>query len=362
MEALNPIGEGSPASWRSRLATFAFPRIATFCTLRVIAAGRRRVTCRVRTHPVRHAIVVYPTHLYKGAWMREPTGRYLPLPGPRKFIGDLVHFARRIPSAPVARTFDVSAVSEARVQHSARPSWSCLFMKAYALVGSENAPLRRSLLEFPWPRLYEHPWMNCAMAIERVYQGEEGVFVGIFRAPEQQTLRQLQESVGWYKNETLEKVGFYRMALRFSKAPMPVRRALWWGALNMSGLKRSKRFGTFGLSSYGALGAEQIHPISPLTTTLTYGPIDPKTGRVIVKLIYDHRVLDGAYVARRLRDVEDVMNGAILAELREDRRDPAVVQAPGSTANALPLLKPHLRSAASQPEGEHLGEAASAIG
>ena len=113
--------------------------------------------------------------------MREPTGHYLPLPGPRKFIGDLVHFARRIPSAPVARSFDISALFEARVRHWARPSWSCIFMKAYALVGAEHAPLRRSLLEFPWPRLYQHPWMNCAMAIERIYQGEEGVFVGIFR-------------------------------------------------------------------------------------------------------------------------------------------------------------------------------------
>ena len=56
--------------------------------------------------------------------------------------------------------------------------------------------LRRSLLEFPWPRLYEHPWMNCALAIERTYRGEEGVFVGLFRAPEQQTLGQLQEARG----------------------------------------------------------------------------------------------------------------------------------------------------------------------
>jgi hypothetical protein len=217
-------------------------------------------------------------------------------------------------------------------------------MKAYALVGAEHAPLRRSLLEFPWPRLYEHPWMNCAMAIERVYQGEEGVFVGIFRAPEQQSLSQLQEAVAWYKNETLEKVGFYRMALRFSKAPTPLRRIMWWGALNMSGLKRSKRFGTFGLSSYGALGAEQIHPISPLTTTLTYGPIDPLTGRVVVKLIYDHRVLDGAYVARRLRDLEDVLNGPILDELRTDRSVPESAKVAGSQANAQSLLKPHLSS------------------
>ena len=50
--------------------------------------------------------------------MRRPTGHYLPLPGPRKFIGDLVHFARRIPSAPVARSFDISALFKARVRAS----------------------------------------------------------------------------------------------------------------------------------------------------------------------------------------------------------------------------------------------------
>jgi hypothetical protein len=290
--------------------------------------------------------------------MREPTGHYLPLPGPRKFINDLVHFARRIPSAPVARSFDVSALTEARVKHPARPSWSCIFMKAYALVGAEHAPLRRSLLEFPWPRLYEHPWMNCAMAIERVYQGQEGVFVGIFRAPEQQSLTQLQQAVAWYKNETLEKVGFYRMALRFSKVPTPVRRFMWWGTLNISGFKRSKRFGTFGLSSYGALGAEQIHPISPLTTTLTYGPIDPATGRVVVKLIYDHRVLDGAYVARRLRDVEDTLNGAILDELLNDRSTAGADPLAGPPPNVAPLLKPHIPTAPRR-EGEALDQPAS---
>src|SRR5436309_2406787 len=247
--------------------------------------------------------------------MHEPIGRYLRLPGPRRFIGDLVHFAHRIPSAPVSRTIHIAELIEPRSRHGARPSWACVFMKAYAMVGAEHAPLRRSLLEFPWPRVYEHPWMNCALAIERTYQGEDGVFVGLFRAPEQQSLTQLQQAVDWYKNESVEKVGFYRMALRFSRVPLPIRRLLWWGTLNISGFKRCKRFGTFGLSSYGSLGAEQVHPISPLTTTLTYGPIDPKTGQVVVKLIYDHRVLDAAYIARRLRDVEETLTGPILGEL-----------------------------------------------
>lgn len=273
--------------------------------------------------------------------MHEPKGRYLPLSGPRRFIGDLVHFAHKVPSAPVSRVFDVSGLFEPRARHPLRPSWACLFMKAYALVGAEHAALRRSYLEFPWPRMYEHPWMNCALAIERSYQGEEGVFVGIFRAPEKQTIAQLQQALAWYKNEPLEKVGFYRMALRFSHVPTPVRRTFWWVTLNLSGYKRCKRFGTFGLSSYGNLGAENLHPISPLTTTLTYGPIDPDTGRVIVKLIYDHRVLDGAYIARRLAEIEEALNGPVADELRHDAA-PGRVDRDGPPANVEPLLKPHV--------------------
>ncbi len=155
----------------------------------------------------------------------------------------------------------------------------------------------------------------------------------------------------WYKNETLEKVGFYRMALRFSQAPTPIRRLLWWSTLNVSGYKRCKRFGMFGLSSYGALGAEQVHPISPLTTTLTYGPIDPATQQVVVKLIYDHRVLDGAYIARRLRDIEDTLNGPILDELNGG---PATMAGdPAAVVPAVePLLKPHTLTAWPARDGE----------
>jgi hypothetical protein len=284
--------------------------------------------------------------------MHEPRGHSVPLFGPRRFIGDLVHFAHKIPSAPVSRSFHIADLFGPRTTHPMRPSWVCLFMKAYALIGAEHAPLRRQYLEFPWPRLYEHPWMNCALAVERIYRGEEGVFVGIFRAPEQQSLTQLQQAVTWYKTETLEKIGFYRMTLRFMRAPTPIRRLLWWGSLNFSGFKRCKRFGTFGLSSYGALGAEQIHPISPLTTTLTYGPIDPATGRVTVKLIYDHRVLDGAYIARRLRDVEEVLNGPILAELRSGEPPSPIEHHEGRPPSVVPLSTPHLPLAAAEGPSE----------
>src|SRR3954451_22007905 len=278
--------------------------------------------------------------------MHEPKGSILPITGPRRFIIDLVHFAKRVPSTPVSRHINVSALLGPRDEHPSRPSWAVLFMKAYAMVGAKHPPLRRALLEFPWPRIYEHPWMNCALAIERSYLGEHGVFVGMFRAPDQQTVGQLQEALSWYKHQPLEKVGVYRLALRVSRAPKVVRRLLWWSTLNISGFKRAKRCGTFGLTSYGALGAESLHPISPLTTTLSFGPISP-AGDVVIKLIYDHRVLDGAYIARRLRDIETSINGEILAELRAGPLS-LETTAPTSSSHAPePLLGPHVPTASS---------------
>ena len=210
-----------------------------------------------------------------------------------------------------------------------RPSWALLFMKAYALVGAKHPRLRRALLEFPWSRLYEHPWMNCAWRSSGRTRASTASSSDCSAPPSSR--RSPSSSRRWtcYKNQPLEKVGVYRRALRFSRVPRPIRRLLWWSTLNVSGYKRAKRFGTFGLTSYGALGAESLHPISPLTTTLTFGPISP-AGDVVVKLIYDHRVLDGVYVARRLRDIETHLNGPILDELR---RDSATSPAPFSASH-----------------------------
>ena len=260
--------------------------------------------------------------------MREPKGVVFPLSVPRRLIVDLLHFARRVPSIPLSRMMDVSGLFAARRAHPDKPSWSVLFMKAYAMVAMEHPPLRRALLEFPHQRIYEHPQTNCSLAIERNFEGEEGVFFGMFRAPEGQTLGELQRSLVEFKSLPLDQIGFFRRMIRISRFPTPVRRFLWSVSLNLSGRARAKRFGTFGVTTLGGRGVEQIHPLSPLTTTLTFGPIDA-AGRVTVKIIYDHRVLDGAYVARRLVDLEHTLNGVILEELHR-----------GEGPKVLPLSSP----------------------
>ncbi len=83
----------------------------------------------------------------------------------------------------------------------------------------------------------------------------------------------------------------------------------------MSGRKRAHFLGTYGVSTYSGLGAASLHPLSPLTTALNYGVID-EAGGVDVRIIYDHRVLDGATVARALQDLDRVLQCEILAELR----------------------------------------------
>jgi pyruvate/2-oxoglutarate dehydrogenase complex dihydrolipoamide acyltransferase (E2) component len=74
------------------------------------------------------------------------------------------------------------------------------------------------------------------------------------------------------------------------------------------------RFGTFGVSNYGQWGAESLRPLSPTTTLLTIGPIGDD-GHASVKIIYDHRVLDGAFVARCLAELEETLNAEIAREL-----------------------------------------------
>src|SRR5437764_1211204 len=81
--------------------------------------------------------------------MRHPTGRRIPLSLPRRFVGDLLHFARKVPSVPVQRRLLLDRVRLAREGAAGRPSWCALFLKAYGLVAAEVPELRRAYL--PWP-------------------------------------------------------------------------------------------------------------------------------------------------------------------------------------------------------------------
>jgi pyruvate/2-oxoglutarate dehydrogenase complex dihydrolipoamide acyltransferase (E2) component len=247
-------------------------------------------------------------------------GRRLALSLPRRIMCDLMAFAKAIPTVPVQRQMHLQGVVEARARLAAAakaPGWCAIFTKAYGLMALDFAELRRAYLSLLRPHLYEHPYSIASVAVERQYQGENAVFWGHLRRPERQPLTELQADLRRFKEAPLESMGLFRRALLVGRLPRPLRRLAWWIGLNASGSKRARFMGTFGVSVYSGLGAESLHPISPLTGTLNYGPVQPD-GSVSVRIVYDHRVVDGATVARALACMEEVLNQQILAELRQE--------------------------------------------
>ena len=247
--------------------------------------------------------------------MGKKVGRTLPLTTPRRLICDLLHFSRCVPTVPVQRRMNVADLVEARADRPAA-SVVTIFTKAFARAAVQTPQLRRAYLAFPWARLYEHPISIATITVERLYQGENAVFFAHLTAPENKTLLALDERLRQYKTDPIESLALYRRALKIGRLPGWLRRPGWWYVLNAYGPWHSVVAGTFGVSVYSGLGAESLHPLSPLTTTLNYGVIQGD-GSVIVRLTYDHRVMDGPTVARALALVEDVLHQDVLPELRD---------------------------------------------
>ncbi len=191
------------------------------------------------------------------------------------------------------------------------------------MVAASRADLRRAYLTIPWPHLYEHPVSIASIAIERRWENEDAVFFVQIREPENHTPEQLDDYLQACKVEPVEGIGTFRRTLRVARWPRLVRRFIWWLGLNLTGYKRARNWGTFGVSVYSSLGAESLHPLSPLTTALNYGVI-ADDGTVDVRIIYDHRVMDGSTVARALGELEQILNGPITRALLTPTRNGAL--------------------------------------
>jgi hypothetical protein len=246
--------------------------------------------------------------------MANPRGKTMPLSLGRRLVGDLLHHAKQVPSLPLARDCWIDPLIRARAAVSSPPSWTALFMKAYGIVAARIPELRRSFIPYPWARLYEHPRSECAILVERAIDGEPTVLAAKIIDPVLTPLYLIDKHLKRFQEDELVSISPFRQLMRLGRLPKHLRRFLYWTTLYFSGYKRAKRFGTFMMSSLGNLGVEQIHPLTPLTTYFTFGPIRAD-GWVNLKIIYDHRVMDGRTVARALVDLESTLNRELVAEL-----------------------------------------------
>jgi hypothetical protein len=239
-------------------------------------------------------------------------GRFIPLSPVRKLVVDLTRL--HVPSVPVQRMMNIAELVEARAVAKGRPAWSAIFAKAYALVAEEIPLLRQAYIKLPTPRLYEYPRSTVSMVVEREYQGEMVVLTTLIPDPAHMGVAAISDVIRRAKTVPLKQEKSFKRMLDLARWPTLIRRAIWWLGLNI-GRQRGNYFGTYGVSVYSGLGSESLHPISPLTAVLNYGVI-AEDGTVAVRIMYDHRVLDGSMVARVLERIEQKLAEDVLAELR----------------------------------------------
>jgi hypothetical protein len=248
--------------------------------------------------------------------MTEPRrGKRIRLSPARRMACEIMHHTRDVPCLPVAKRFRLGAVVEARSGLAAPPSWTALFMRAYGLVARTQARLRRAFIRWPVKHLYEHPCSEAAIIVERQWEGENTVLGAKLRAPEERSLEDIDRYLRFLRETPVWEVNYFRKALRVGAYPGFLRRLLFSLSLHWSGAWRARRFGTFMISSLGAMGVEQSYALTPLTSYLTFGPIAPD-GQVDVKVIYDHRVMDAGDGARVLNALEETLTTQIVAELQ----------------------------------------------
>jgi hypothetical protein len=256
----------------------------------------------------------------------NPRGLNMPIAVGRRIVAEFLRQARNVPLITVRRQFSIPGLTSTRSAMTPRVSWVALFAKAYALAALRHERLRRSWITFPVPRLYEHPVSACVVLVEREWQGEEVVLGGKVHEPEIMALVDIDRYVHRFRTAPVRSVSCFRQLLRVGSYPTWLQRFLFWSSLHWSGFRRSKRFGTFVVSSLGNFGCETVGPRVPLTGYLSYGPVSPD-GRVVVALTFDHRVMDGRHAARALEDVERILNTVIVSELRRMADEPSAATA-----------------------------------
>jgi hypothetical protein len=243
----------------------------------------------------------------------QPKGHRIGLSIARRLVADYMWLAGRIARVDVGRNVAFGEVMALRRQLRDAPSWTAIFVKAFAIVAAEMPQLRRVYLKYPWPHLYEYASSTVSVLQEREFEGDIGILPLRFYTPDTIPLDRLSAMIRATVEAPVGTVSFHRKLIAIARLPLVLRRMIWALAMNVPRLHRE--IGTYGVSSAARWQAVLGTTRSPLPCLLSYGPADAQ-GSVAVRLNFDHRIFDGALAGRALSRLDEVINGTIAAELR----------------------------------------------
>jgi 2-oxoacid dehydrogenases acyltransferase (catalytic domain) len=246
---------------------------------------------------------------------------------PRLWANDFVHFAAASPT--VGGTFSVRVKSAAAARRNCQPliGWAAILTKAMALTAGRWPQLRQCYMPLLWPHLYEHPHCIASFVVERMWKGERAIFGDQICGPENISLREIDTRLRTIKGAQIEALGGFRRIIRITGYPLLLRRLLWSVVLKGSGRLRARYFGTFCVNLLAGRNMQISQSLTLHAISLFHGPLQPD-GIMKLHVFFDHRVIDGAGVARWVADLEATLNHDIVAELNSEAQnanDPAAV-------------------------------------
>jgi hypothetical protein len=248
--------------------------------------------------------------------MSDRSGRRLPITPARANVFELMRLSRAIPLVTAERPMKLAAVADVRRAAAVKVSWTAIFIKAFSIVAASRPELRTAYMSYPYPHFYEHSQNVGMVIVEREFEGEPFPFNFRFKQPERQSLLELNQSLERARTIPLLEESNFRRLRRIGHLPLPLRRFMWSMGYHLSGRKRAHYFGTFAQSSPAASGAGLATIVSPVTCTLHYGLFDD-ANQIDMRITFDHRVVDGAPIARALAEMEEVLVKDIVAELKQ---------------------------------------------
>lgn len=248
--------------------------------------------------------------------------------GNRSCIADVAVLAGKIPLFPVDRECNLAALAAARSACRQRIGWAAIFVKAYGIVVRQTPALRSWFLPGFRPQLAMTEQNVATLAINRLEEGVERLCWARLDRPDERPLPEIQQFIDDCGRKPLAEM--FKRQLELEMLPSWLRRTvLRWNHRSASA-KRAARLGTYSLSTLAGLGADnRFHP-TLCTSSLAYGPL-ATDGRCRVTLIADHRVVDGALVARSLIRLEELLQQELVSELRL-LAAPAVSEPPSAAA------------------------------
>jgi len=248
--------------------------------------------------------------------MKKHHGKSIPIHWTRTFISDLVYYSSKIPLCTIEKNILLPELENLRQGREVRIGWASIFTKAMGIASIQFPELRRAWIPFPYAHIYEHPIPIGSIAVQRNIEGHESVLFGMVQEPNNTDLGEITQSLTDFKNAPLDDLKLFKRIRRNSKLPWPIRSIIWNYGLHFSGYCKAKNLGTFGISSVAKYQANTMNLLSPLTSALNYSTIQ-NNNECLIRMTFDHRILDGGTVAQILGFLEETINQPIRNEILE---------------------------------------------